>query len=326
MKSEKLKIVFMGTPEFGATILEELIKANYRPVLVITAPDKPVGRKQILTPSPVKVIAQKYKIPVLQPDKILDSKLKIQDSKPDLIIVAAYGQILPKEILEIPKKGSLNVHPSLLPKWRGPSPIQCAILNGDKKTGVTIILMDEKLDRGPILNQRELEISEDETSTTLHDKLANLGTSLLMETILKWAQGMIKSRPQDESKATYTKILTKMDGKINWKKTAQDLEREVRAFNYWPGSFTFWKKRDGIMIRIKILKTRVFKSIGGIAYPIGKTLVVPQNEIGVQCGKAFLGGGGDFLVIEKLQLEGKKETGSEELLRGQPGFIGTILK
>lgn len=326
MKNEKLKIIFLGTPEFGAIILEKLAETNFKPILVITAPDKPVGRKQILTPPPVKVIAQKYKIPILQPDKILDSKFKIQDSKPDLIVVAAYGQILPKEILDFPKRGSLNVHPSLLPKYRGASPIQYAILNGDKKTGVTIMLMEEKMDRGPILNQRTLEIEKDETSTTLHRKLANLGAGLLMETISKWMQGMIKPRPQDDAQATYTKILTREDGKINWKKTAKDLEQEIRAFDYWPGSFTFWEKRDGTMVRIKILKSRVLESKGGITYPIGKTLVVPQNKIGVQCRKGFLGGGGDFLVIEKLQIEGKKEIGSEEFLRGYPDFIGTIFK
>lgn len=323
---EKLKIIFLGTPEFGAIILEKLAETNFKPLLVITAPDKPVGRKQILTPPPIKVIAQKYKIPILQPDKILDSKFKIQDSKPDLIVVAAYGQILPKEILDIPKRGSLNVHPSLLPKYRGASPIQYAILNGDKKTGVTIMLMEEKMDRGPILNQRTLEIEAEETSTTLHRKLANLGAGLLMETISKWMQGMIKPRPQDDAQATYTKILTREDGRINWKKTAKDLEQEIRAFDYWPGSFTFWEKRDGTMVRIKILKARVLKSKGGITYSIGKTLVVPQNEIGVQCRKGFLGGGGDFLVIEKLQIEGKKEIGSEEFLRGYPDFIGTTFK
>jgi methionyl-tRNA formyltransferase len=326
IQNPKYKIVFMGTPEFGAIILEELIKGGCKPILVITAPDKPVGRKQILTPPPAKAIAQKYKISILQPEKIQDSKFKIQDSKPDLIVVAAYGQILPKEILDIPKRGSLNVHPSLLPKYRGASPIQYAILNGDKKTGVTIILMDEKIDRGPILNQRALEIEKDETSTTLHHKLANLGAGLLMETIPKWIREMIKPRPQDDTQATYTKILTRGDGEINWKKTAKDLERQIRAFDDWPGSFTFWQKRDGTMVKIKILKARVLESKGGITYPIGKTLVVPQNEICVQCGKGFLGKGGDFLVIEKLQLEGKKEIGSEEFLRGYPDFIGTIFK
>jgi methionyl-tRNA formyltransferase len=220
----------------------------------------------------------------------------------------------------------LNVHPSLLPKYRGASPIQYAVLNGDKKTGATIILMDEKIDHGPVLNQRILEIEENETATTLYQKLANLGAGLLMETIPKWMQEMIKPHPQDDAQATYTKILTREDGRINWKKTAQDLEREIRAFDYWPGSFTFWQKRDGTMVRIKILKARVLKSGGGITYPIGKTLVAPQNEICIQCRKGFLGGGGDFLVIERLQMEGKKETDSEEFLRGHPDFIGTILK
>ena len=326
-----LRIIFIGTPDFSAIILEKLCESEFKPTLVVTAPDKPVGRGQTLTPPPVKMTAQKYKIPVLQPEKILPPTKnsaggEILNSKPDLIIVAAYGQILPKEILDIPKRGSLNVHPSLLPKYRGASPIQYAILNGEKKTGVTIILMDEKMDRGPILNQRALEIEKDETATTLYQKLANLGASLLMETIPKWMQGMIKSHPQDDSQATYTTILTREDGRINWKKTAQDLEREIRAFDYWPGSFTFWQKRDGTMVRMKVLKARILKSTGGITYPTGKTLVAPQNEICIQCRKGFLGGGGDFLVIERLQPEGKKEIGAEEFLRGYPDFIGTILK
>jgi len=332
-----MKIVFMGTPEFGAIILEKLCQSKYRPysgrwpngpfrpVLVVTAPDKPVGREQTITPPPVKVLAEKYKIPVLQPGKIENCKLEIEDYKPELIVVAAYGEILPKEILDIPKYGCLNVHPSLLPRWRGPSPIQYAILNGDKKTGVTIILMDEKVDHGPILNQRSIIIEESETGKTLHDKLANFGVRLLLETISKWQKGLIKPRPQDETRATFTKILTRGDGEINWKKTAQELERQIRAFELWPESFTLWSK-TGKVLRIKILKARVFKSSGSITYPVGKTLVVPQNEICVQCGKGFLGGSGDFLVIEKLQLEGKKEMSAEEFLRGHPDFIGTILK
>jgi len=324
---QELNIIFMGTPEFGAIILEELIKAGYKPILVVTASDKPVGRKQIITPPPVKVLAEKYGIPVLQPGKIQNTKYEIQNTKPDLIIVAAYGQILPKEILEIPKNGSLNVHPSLLPKYRGPTPIQTAILNGDKKTGVTIILMDEKIDHGPIINQRALEIEKNETATTLQNKLAEFGASLLLETIQKWQKGMLKTYPQDETKATYTKILTREDGRINWKKTAQALEKEVRAYTLWPESFTFWERRGGLIFRIKILKTRVQESTGGVSYPIGKTLVVPQNEIGVQCGGGFFPGrGGDFLVIERLKMEGGGEMGSEEFLRGHSEFIGTILK
>jgi len=315
-----MKIVFIGTPEFGAIILEGLIKANYKPVLVVTAPDKPVGRKQVLTPPPVKILAERYKIPVIQPDKILDSRFQILDSEPDLVVVAAYGQILPKEILEIPKFGCLNVHPSLLPKWRGPSPIQSTILNGDKETGITIILMNEKMDQGPILAQRELEFSIFNFQfSKLHNKLANLGTNLLIETIPKWTKGKIKPKPQDDSKATYTKILKKDDGKIDWKKSAEEIERQVRAFESWPGSFTRWEKKDKKILLIKILKARLLKVIDSKNYPIGKTLVAPQNEICIQTGQGFL-------IIEKLQLEGKKEMSSEEFLRGHSDFIGTILK
>lgn len=321
-----MKIIFIGTPEFGASILEGLINGGYKPILVVTPPDKPVGRNKIVTPPPVKVVAEKYKIEVIQPEKIANSKSQIVNSNPDLIVVVAYREILPKEILEIPKYKCLNIHPSLLPKYRGPSPIQAAILNREKKTGVTIILMDERMDRGPIVTQKTLDIEEDETAETLHNKLVDLGVRLLLETLPRWQKGLIKTVPQDETKVTFSKIITKEDGRINWKKTAEELEKEVRAFYPWPSSYTFWAK-IGKLIQIKILKARVLKSISGITYPIGKTLVVPQNEICVQCGKGtWSKEGGDFLVIERLQMEGKKEISSEEFLMGYPGFIGTILK
>jgi methionyl-tRNA formyltransferase len=320
-----MRIVFIGTPEFSVIILKGLINSGLKPVLVVTETDKPVGRKQIITPPPVKLLAQEYHIPIAQPEEISNLKSKILNLSPDLIVVAAYGQIIPKSILEIPRHGCLNVHPSLLPRWRGPSPIQYAILNGDKKTGVTIMLIDEKTDHGPILSQREIIISENETGETLCEKLTDLGTRLLLETISQLEKGLAKPRPQDEEKATYSKFLTRQDGEINWKKTAEEIERQIRALELWPGSFVPWQSRDKLL-KIKILKARILKSKGGIAYPVGKTLVVPQNQICIQCGKGFLPGEGDFLVIERLQLEGKKEMTSEEFLRGHPGFIGTILK
>jgi len=310
----------MGTPEFSAIILKELCQSKYKPILVVTAPDKPVGRKQILTSPPVKVIAQKYEIPAAQPEKIASLKSEILNLKPDLIVVAAYGQILPKEILEIPKFGCLNVHPSLLPRWRGPSPIQYTILNGDEKTGVTIILMDEKMDHGPILTNSKLQITNPKiTYLELHNKLAEIGAGLLLETIPKWIKGEIKPEPQDESKTTYTKILTREDGEIDWKKSAEDLERQIRAFDPWPGSFTFWEIMKGKLLRIKIFKARVFTSPTGKTFSIGKVLVVPQNKAGVQCGK-------DFLLIEELQLEGQKPMESEKFLRGHPDFTHATLK
>jgi len=283
--NSKLKIIFIGTPQFGAIILEELIRNNYQPVLVITNPDKPAGRKQILTPPPVKLTAQKYKISIEQPERIKNYELGIRNLKPDLIICAAYGKMIPKEILEIPCYGCLNVHPSLLPKYRGPSPIQAAILNGDKETGVTIMLMDEKMDHGPILNQRELEFSIlNFQFSKLHDKLADLGAKLLLETIPDWINGKIKPQAQDEKKATYTKIIKKEDGKIDWKKPAQEIERQIRAFNPWPGAFTFIQKK-GKKIRIKICQAELSKD---------------NNK----------------LIIKKLQPEGKKPMSFEEFKKG----------
>jgi len=315
-----MNIIFIGTPEFGAIILNGLLinSSNYKPILVITTPDKPVGREQTLTPPPVKVIARKYKIPIEQPEKLQVISYKLQDLKPDLIIVAAYSQILPKSILDIPRYGCLNIHPSLLPKYRGPSPIQYAILNGDEETGVTIIKMTDKIDAGPIVAYKNFAINEKVNYVDLENKLANLGLKLLIETIPKLINRKIKPIPQNNSKATFTKILAKENGKINWQKTAEEIERQIRAFTPWPGAFTLWQK-DGKLLRIKILNGRVYKFQQEFVYVIGRTLVVPQNEIAVQCGK-------DYLVIEKLQLEGKKEMKSEDFMRGHPDFIGTILK
>lgn len=248
----KLKIVFAGTPDFGATILEKLIQSEYAPALVITAPDKPVGRKQILTPPPVKVLAQKNKIAVIQPEKIRNLELEIRNLRPDLIILAAYGKILSKHILDIPRYGSLNVHPSLLPKFRGPSPIQSAILSGDKKTGVTIMLMNEKLDEGDIVSFKDYPLSGSETYETLHNALAETGADLLIKTMPDWISGKIKAVPQDNTKATYTKILKKEDGKIDWSKPANFIERQIRAYNPWPGTFDVYNEKI-----LKILKAEV---------------------------------------------------------------------
>jgi methionyl-tRNA formyltransferase len=259
--------------------------------LVISAPDKPVGRKQIITPPSVKLMAQKYNIAVEQPVKIKDLKLEIGNLQPDIVVVAAYGQIIPKEILDIPKFGCLNVHPSLLPKYRGASPIQSAILSGDEKTGITIMLMDEKMDHGPIIAQQELEFSAQGGLTSdwqfpkLHDELAKLGAKLLIDTIPKYISGKIKPKEQDHSKATFTKILKKEDGLISWSKKPEEIERQIRAFNPWPGTFTFIKKDDKL-IRVKILEVEISSN----------------NE----------------LIIKKVQPEGKKEMPYEDFLKGYP--------
>lgn len=297
MKNGKLKFVFIKGSPFGDLILEKLIRANYKPALITDNPNKE----------------------------------QISKINPDLIIAAGFNRPLSKEILEIPQYGSLKVHASLLPRWRGASPIQYAILNRDKKTGATIILMEERLDHGPILNQRTLTIEKTDNSKNLHEKLSSLGASLLMETIPKWTRKMIRPKPQDKDKATYSKELTKQEGEINWKKDAEELERQIRAFNFWPGSYTLWRRKSSwgkktpTLFKIHILQARTFKR-NNISYSVGKTLVVPQNEIAIQCGKGFLGREGDFLVIEKLQLEDEKPMSPEEFLRKYPDFIGTVLK
>ena len=309
------KIIFVGTPEFGAIILEELSKTKFKPCLVITSLDKPVGRKQILSPSPVKQIALKYNIPIKQPKKIEETKEEIKEIKPDLMIVAAYKQIIPKEILEIPKYKSFNIHPSLLPKYRGASPIQYTILNGEEKTGVTIYLMDEKIDHGPILSQKEFEIKDKKiTYQKLSKELAKLGAELLLENIPKILSKKIKLTPQNEKEATYTKILKKEDGHIKWSKKAEEIERQIRAFEVWPQSYSFWNDKV-----LKILKSSVKILPVEIDYPYGKIVASPEKEILVATKE-------NYFKIEIIQLEGKKKMTAKEFLNGYPKIIGEVLK
>ncbi len=297
-----MKIVFLGTPKFASIILNKLIENGYKPVLVITAP--------VL--SEVKALADKHNIPVLQPEKIQDTKYKIQDSKPDLIILSAYGQIIPKDILDIPKFGSINMHPSLLPKYRGASPIQSTILNGDKETGATTYLMDEKMDHGPIFSQKKLKISNPGFKE-LHDRLSELGADLLIETLPKIINKEIKPVSQDELEATYTKIIKKQDGHIKWNLTASEIERQTRAYENWPGTYAFW---DGKAL--KIIKSSVKLLPVENDYPFGKVVISPENEILVATKQ-------NYLKIEKLQIEGKKPMPPKEFLNGHKDITGAIL-
>jgi methionyl-tRNA formyltransferase len=283
------KIIFIGTSWFAVPALENLVKNDYQILAVVTAPDKPAGRKQELTPPPVKEIALNYNLSVLQPEKISEAKKQISELNPDLIIVAAYRQIIPKDILDIPRFGSLNLHPSLLPKYRGPSPIQTAILNNDQTTGLTIILMDEKMDHGPIITQEKIDISPDDTYQTLEEKLAQLASDSLIKILPQYIQEEIKPKPQDENKASYTKILTRQDGKIDWDKSAQEIERMVRAFSPWPGTWTEFNDK-----RVKILKAKV----------------VDKES------KATIKTGDGYLFLELVQPAGKKPMTGEEFFRG----------
>lgn len=290
INSMKPKIIFIATPEFGAIVLNKLVEANLSPILVITAPDRPVGRKQLITPPPVKALAQKHNLPVIQPEKINEAKEKIQGLEPDLIVVAGYSQILPKEILDIPKYSSLNLHPSLLPRWRGPSPIEFTIIAGDKKTGVSLIKMTEKVDAGPIVGKTEIGLLGKETYQALHDKLGRLAGALLVETIPRWLEGEITPKEQDESQATYTKILKKEDGQIDWQKPVRYIERQIRALNPWPGAYTVIEGKI-----IKILKAEVLE------------------KQGKEC-----------LAPKEIQMEGKKVISFEDFLRGYPDILKKI--
>ena len=284
-----MNLIFIGTSEFAVPSLENLTKSDYKIKAVITAPDKPQGRKKETIPSPVKQKAEELQLKTLQPKDIKEIKEEIFEISPDLIIVAAYGQIIPKEIIEYPKLGSLNIHPSLLPKYRGPSPIQSAILKGEKEIGVTIIKMDEKMDHGPILSQEKIKIKTNQYYPEIQEKLSEEAASLLNLTISRYLKKEITPRPQNDSKATYTKILTRQDGEINWQKEAQEIERKVKAFYPWPGTWVYFKNK-----RVKIIKAKA---------------ITEERDGTVKTGK-------DYLLLEKVQPDGKKPMSGADFLRG----------
>ncbi|MEK7510073.1 MAG: methionyl-tRNA formyltransferase [Patescibacteria group bacterium] len=315
------RIIFFGTSEFGAIILEKLIHAKIRPLLVVTVPDKPVGRKQLLTPPPVKshIMKHKWNIPILQPENLSTISNQLSAISPDLMVLAAYGQVIPKEILKIPRYDALNVHPSLLPKYRGPSPIQTAILNGDEETGVTIMLMDEQIDHGPIVASEKFKMKNQKfTYPELHDTLAKLGGELLIKTIPKWVKGEIMPQPQNHAKATSTKRIAKQHGHIDWSKPALYIERQTRALNPWPGTYSFLKveTQDLNPQILKILRARVLE--GTYEKAPGKTFLTTSGKLAVQTQK-------DALLVEELQLQGGKPMPAREFLLGHKDFVGTIL-
>ncbi len=306
----KLKIVFIGTPFFGAEVLKNLSRKR-RPSLVITSLDKPVGRKQKITPSPVKEVTQDLKIPVLQTTDNSEILSELKEINPDLLISASSGQILSEDILNTPRFGCLNVHPSLLPKYRGCSPIQSAILNGDEKTGITIFLMTEKIDLGEIISQKEIDISPEDDYLSLEKKLARLGSDLLIETIPRWIKGEIKPKKQSEKDSSYAPKLKKEGGRIDWSKKAKEIERKIRAFRPWPGAFAFWQKGRLKILSSKVKNKRTDLTPGRVSEEDGKLIVQCQDK---------------SLAIEKVQPEGGPVMNSSDFLRGNPGIKDTILE
>lgn len=322
-----LRIIYMGTPHFAVPALEALIAnaapgkllpEGYKLVTVITRPDKPVGRGKEIVYSPVKQAAIAHGVPVWQPGSLKKAEniAGLAAYKADLYIVAAFGQILPQAVLDQPRYGTLNIHASLLPKYRGVSPISEAILQGDAETGVTIMLLDAGVDTGPTLLSRAVPIAEDETTGSLTNKLATLGAEALLEAIPLWVPGKITPQPQDEQKASHTHMLRKEDGEISWQRPAAVLAREVRAYSPWPSAYTYW--------RGKLLK---IVAAHALALEPGAEVVPGTVTLRKEAGHSMLAivTGSGFLDVERLQLEGKKAMSAEEFLRGYPQIVGDVL-
>ncbi len=294
------RVVFMGSPEFALPTLRGLA-ANYDVVGVVTQPDRPAGRGKQLTPPPVKTLAQELGLPVMQPNRLreLEAMAQLRDWAADLIVVAAFGQILRQDVLELPPHGCVNVHASLLPRWRGASPIQTAILAGDTETGVTIMLMDKGLDTGPILSKRAIPISPEDTAAALSDKLSVLGADLLTETLPKYLAAELRPTPQPETGITLAPSLKKSDGGLDTSLTAEELELKVRAFNPWPGAFIIWKGQP--------LKVHRARTKSGRSQPGHHSIEDGQPAIGTSDG---------LLIFEEVQPSGKKPMSGAEFLRG----------
>jgi methionyl-tRNA formyltransferase len=322
-----LRIIFFGTAELSCASLEKLARdGRFAVVAVVTQPDKPKGRDLKLTPSPVKVLAEKLNLPVLQPLKARDEKFigELRGWQPDLLVVVAYGQILPQTILDLPPHGCLNVHTSLLPKYRGAAPIQWAIADGEPETGVTIMKMDAGLDTGPVLSTRRTPILATDDSQILHDRLAQLGAELLAETIPDYIAGKISPQPQPAAGSTYAAKIKKEDGQIDWSLPAQKIWNRLRAFTPWPGAFTFLPSQslvgraspraEATVAKpqlLKIWKAEVVEKFGRA----GEILAADKTGLVVGCGQ-------DALRILELQREGGKRLAVEHFLAGhslQPG-------
>ncbi|WP_376790454.1 methionyl-tRNA formyltransferase [Thermoflexus sp.] len=305
------RLVLMGSPAFALPTFQALAE-EHEIAAVFTQPDKPAGRGLRPTPSPVKIWAEAQGLPVFQPRSLRrdpEAVARLRDLRPDGIIVVAYGLILPPEVLQLPPYGCLNLHASLLPRYRGPAPIQAAILNGDPETGVTVMLMNEEVDAGPILAMEREPIYPEDTAETLGERLAQRGARLMRETLRRWLAGEIIPQPQDPSQATYCPRITKADGEIDWRRPAVEIERRIRAFTPWPGTYTFWKGR-----LLKIGRARVHPDLQA---PPGRVIPVDRG--------AAVGTGEGALMLLEVQLEGKRMMPIEAFLNGHPDFLGATL-
>jgi len=307
------KVIFIGTDAIGVQLLEAL---HHTPelelALVVTGQDKSMGRKMLLTANPIKQKAIEHGLPVYQPEKVSapESVAKLKALQPDFLVVMAYGQIVSQEVLDIPRVECLNVHTSLLPKYRGASPIQSALLNGDEKTGVSLMRMVKAMDAGPVYAQFKLPIAPEDTAGILWERLSQLSANEIPQAVIKISENSLMPAAQDESQATYIQKISKADGEINWSEPADLIHRKVRAFNPWPSAFTFFEGK-----RLKLHKTKVFEQT--VDQPVGTAIELPSG-IGVVTG-------GGVLELLEVQLEGKKRQFIQEFLNGNRGVVGVVL-
>lgn len=306
------RIIFMGTPDFSVPVLQRVLADGYDVIAVVTQPDRPVGRKKVLTAPPVKVEAIKHNIPVYQPEKIREREEldKILALKPDLIITAAFGQILPKELLDAPKLGCINVHASLLPELRGGAPIHYSILEGKKKTGITIMYMAEKLDAGDILTQVEVPIEEKDNVGTLHDKLSVAGSDLLSQTLPKLIHGELIGIPQDHSKATFASNIKREQEKIDWSQSGEQIYNKIRGLNPWPVAYTTLQNNV-----LKVWKAEKVESM--VQANPGEIIRLDEDGFVVKTGDHIA------IKVTEMQPSGKKKMTSFDYLRGAGSQLNT---
>ena len=309
-----MRLVFMGSPQFAVPPMEYLLAEKYEIAAVYTQPDRPAGRGRGLLSSPVKQVACARELRVVQPARLKAAGVveQLKGFEPDIIVVAAFGQILPRSVLALPRLGCLNIHPSLLPCFRGASPVASAILAGEDFTGVSIMVMDEGLDTGPVLARAQITISPRDTTGSLTAKLSYLGARLLGEALVGWSRGELTPRPQNEAGATHCSPITKGEGEIDWRLPAADIWRRVRAFNPWPGCYTRWQGKS-----FKIIE----------AAPLNEASTAKAGRVVALDSKAGFGvaTGDGILGVYRVQMEGKKAISAGEFLRGQREFIGAVL-
>jgi len=310
-----LRLIYMGTPEFAVPVLQVLVGAGYPVLRVVTQPDRPRGRKRKLTPGPVKQYSLEQGLEVLQPVRLKDPAFieLLCALNPDVIVVVAYGRILPPEILKIPRLGCVNVHASLLPRYRGAAPIHWAVMNGEPETGVTTMLMDEGLDTGDIFLQKTLLIGPDDNMGLVHDRLARLGAALLVETLDRLAAGELTARPQDEARATYAPPIRREHELIAWTRSAPAIKNQVRGLDPWPGAYTLLGGRE-----LKVWRAEAVDFEGGDMRPGRLLLADPEQGLVVRTGAGAL-------KIHELQPAGRKRMRAEDFLRGHPLAPGILL-